>query len=90
MNIESEKIENKLKSIILKNVSVDHTIEDIDENTDLITDLFFTSVEIIQLVVDIEDNFNIQIEDDFLVVETISKYKTLKDYVILVIGKEEK
>jgi len=89
MDIQNEIIEQKLKTIILKNASLDYIENDITDNSDLVEDLKFDSIRIIQLIVDIESEFKIQIEDDFLLIELISNYKSLKTHVINMLSEGE-
>jgi len=88
MNAQQEMIEQKLKSIILKNASLGHIESDITDESDLIDDFQFDSILITQLVIDIEENFEVRFEDDFLLVEFISKYKGLKDYILDMISRK--
>lgn len=73
--------ENKLKQAI---VSCSNDIDDvsvINENTDLIKDFNFDSINIIQLVVELESTFDIEIDDDNLLMERLSTYKSLVEIV---------
>jgi acyl carrier protein len=81
MNVQSEAIEKRLKSIILDNISSNFINDEITDESDLGEDLMLDSLSIMHLFVLIEEEFEIQIEDDFLF-EFISKYKSLKNYVI--------
>jgi len=83
MNNKNTLIEKKLKSIILKSTTLNYTENDITDDSDLIIDFNFNSIDIIQLVVNIENDFQIEIEDDFFIIEAISKYNNLK--IILLI-----
>ena len=73
-------IETRLKEIIAscgKGVKV----EDLHEETDLVKDLKFDSINIIQLVAELECGFDIEIDDYNLELEKLSKYKTLRAIV---------
>lgn len=73
-----DKLEVKLKEIItLCDVSIDK--ESLNESTDLVRDFGFNSVNIIQLLVVLESEFNIQIDDGDIVFEKLSTYKGLLD-----------
>jgi len=70
--------EDNLKEIIINcgdNVNVD--VNKINEETDLIIDLSYNSINIIQLVVDVESIFNIEIDDEDLLQEKLTPYKSL-------------
>ena len=62
--MENKIIKNKLVEIIKNNVSIFNEDIDITESTDIINDLDMDSVMLMQLVIDIEDNFKIVFDDD--------------------------
>jgi Phosphopantetheine attachment site. len=68
--------EKKLKEIIVL-CGDDLNIDMIENDTDLINDLYYSSINIIQLIVQLETTFDIEIEDDSLQLDKISKYKGL-------------
>lgn len=70
--------EQKLKNIIA-NISM-YDIE-INENTILTTDLGFDSVHIIELIVEIENEFNIEIDNDDLDIDNITVYGRLYNMI---------
>lgn len=69
-------IEQKLKEVIIA-VSDDISIEMINEDVNLVEDFSFDSVNIIQLVVEIENAFDIEVDDDNLIFENLATYKGL-------------
>lgn len=69
MNIE-KKLEELVKTYIVEK-------EELKANTDLFIDLGIDSISMINLIVDIESEFNIEIEDDDLDFETISQFGNL-------------
>lgn len=74
------KIETILKEIIIKcgnGVIIDDKLSDFD----LSDDLGFDSMSLIELVVEIESKFNIEIDDEFLVLDNLSSYRKLVDYI---------
>lgn len=73
MNCE---IESKLQELIVSN-GEDIDYKKINIDTDLVRDFNFDSINLIQLVVNIEKTFNIEINDEDLVIEKISQYKEL-------------
>lgn len=77
VRMEKEMKENvflELKSLIME-VDEGTESEKIDENTDLIEDLGFDSLQVMKLIVYIEEKFNIEIMDiDF---ENIAKVSEL-------------
>jgi len=86
--MDNKLFEQKLKSMILKNITFDCTENDITDDSDLIEDFKFNSIHIIQLIMDVESDFGIQIEDDFFVVESISKYTILKNHIIDMVSRK--
>lgn len=73
MNCE---IESKLQELIVSS-GEDVDFKKINEDTDLVRDFNFDSINLIQLVVNIEKTFNIEINDEDLAIEKISQYKEL-------------
>lgn len=70
------KFEKKLKeSIVSCGDNVD--IDAINGDTDLIRDFNFKSINFIQLVVQLESDFDIEIDDEDLLLEKLSPYKGL-------------
>ncbi len=79
--------ENKLKNIIVL-CGDDINIDKISNETDLVRDFNFNSINIIQLVVEIENNFNIEIDDDNLILEKLSPYRELVKILLEKLGGE--
>lgn len=70
------KFEERLKEVIVscgENINLD----ELNENTDLIRDFSFTSINIVQLVVQLENVFDMEIDDDNLSQGKLSSYKSL-------------
>lgn len=65
---------DKVKQIIAEQLSVDE--DSIKMETDLIDDLKADSLDVVELVMEIEQQFNIEIPD-----ETLKEVKTIKDIV---------
>lgn len=82
MNCDIDKI---LKEVIVSSCD-DINIDMINNNTNLIDDLSFDSIKIIQLIIEIENVFSIEINDDELSFELLAPYKLLYE---LVCGKLE-
>lgn len=51
------------------------------EQTSLTTDLGFDSLMFVDLIVEIETEFNFEFEDEYLLIENIDKVKNIIDYV---------
>lgn len=57
-------------------------------DTDLVQDLGYSSVNLVQLVVELEDEFNIEIDDNDLRIEILTKYCNLKKMIMRKIRSE--
>ena len=53
----------------------------LNDQIDLINDLSFDSITLIQLVVMLEDKFNITFSDEVFSMEYLRSYKYLKNYI---------
>lgn len=74
------KFEEKLRNIIVSCCdSID--VKQINDDTDLVQDFEFDSINIIQLVVKLETEFDIEIDDDDLILEKLSLYKGLAEII---------
>jgi len=71
---------NKLKSIIGETLGVKE--ENIKEDSKFIDDLGADSLDVTELVLSIEDQFNIKIPD-----EEVGKFKTVKDLIVYLEGR---
>ena len=61
--MDKAEIIQQLKSIVKPFVANKEAFENIDENTDFITDLNINSANLVDIVLDIEDAFGIVIDD---------------------------
>ena len=84
--ILSNKCKRRRKQYLKKTISLDD--EDFKDNTDLIVDLGFDSLSIVNLIADIEKYFKIEFEINELVSEVIANYGNLKKCVSSKINKE--
>ena len=76
-----KKLEKRLKQIIINNATISITEDDINDETDLINDLEFDSVQIMNFIIEIENEYGFEFEDDYLSLEVLGKYKNLKKVV---------
>ena len=86
--IEKNDFEVDLKKIIKENTYISLDDEDFKDNTDLIVDLGFDSLSIVNLIADIEKYCKIEFEINELVSEVIANYGNLKKCVSSKINKE--
>lgn len=70
-------IDKKLKEVIVKvaDIKMDSCV--IEKNTNLIDDLFFDSILLVNLISEIEEEFKIKLEDKYLDVELLTVYDSL-------------
>lgn len=71
----------KLKLLVAKNASIDIEAEEISDETKLLDELEYDSVKIVELIVDIEEEFDFEFEDDDLVIEKYEIFKNLNSLV---------
>ena len=74
--MEREEIKNKLAEIIKPYVQDMDAFGNISETTDLLQDLKINSAHLIDVVLDVEEAFDIEIDDD-----SVEKMITVKDSV---------
>ena len=79
-------INEKLKQIIAKNMRIGISVDEINDDSDLINDFLFDSIQVLRLIADIEREFDIVVENEYLVIETLTKYRNLRDYVQSKVG----
>lgn len=85
-------IYNRVKELITTIKQFDNLGEDssiqLSYDTYLIDDLYFSSVDIITLVVLIEETFGIMIEDEELLSENFLSVKTIVEYITMKVKKD--
>ena len=78
---------NKVKEIVCKYSLLDTDIDDLCEDTDLISDLGINSIGIIQIFIELEEEFEIEIDGDFDF-SAMSKLSNLYDVVKRILNKK--
>jgi acyl carrier protein len=76
-----DTVDERLKSIILNTMRIGIDLEDIEEDTDLINDLLFDSIQVLRLISSIEDEFAIMIENEDSLVELVQSYGLLREFI---------
>ena len=69
---------------IIRNIISETTINPdliLTPDTNLITDLGMTSITLITMVVEIEQRLNIELPDDFLTVDNLSKFSNVTNMI---------
>lgn len=76
-----EFIFNEIKKLIISVSEQDLVDKNITENTNLVEDLNFDSIQIIRLIVEIEQQFNVYFDMEIIVAADIFVYKNFVQYV---------
>ncbi|MGB1243258.1 MAG: acyl carrier protein [Chitinophagales bacterium] len=77
-----EQITEKLQTIIAVYVEDKSALENINGETNLLNDLDINSANLVDIIIDVEDAFDIEIDDD-----SAEKMMTVKDAVEVVMTK---
>ncbi|MFT5642050.1 MAG: acyl carrier protein [Cyclobacteriaceae bacterium] len=80
--MEKTEIKEKLIGIIKTYVPEEISLDNVGDDQDLINDLQINSAHIVDIVLDIEDTFDIMIED-----EVIGEMNTVQDSVNIIASK---
>ena len=59
-----EELINKLSTIVKPYIQDEEAFKNLDENTDFINDLKINSANLVDVVLDVEDEFDIEIDND--------------------------
>jgi acyl carrier protein len=79
IQVNNEKLINELKEIITPYVENKAGLETISENTDFLVDLKINSANLVDLVLDIEEKFGIEIDND-----SMEKMLTVKATIAII------
>lgn len=75
--MDLKEIENKVKGVLVESLDIEE--EKITMDSNLIDDLDIDSLELVDLTMEFENEFNVEIEDD-----QVEKIKTVGDIVNLI------
>ena len=82
LELTVNEMENKIKSIIIEHLKLEKKAEDLDSNKDfLLESLGLNSIDALELLLKIEQEFNIEIDDEDLNVELVRSISSLCEYV---------
>ncbi|MCX7923061.1 MAG: acyl carrier protein [Clostridia bacterium] len=76
----------KLIEIVIKNSKLKISAEDIEDNSDLITEFGYDSVLFMQLLAEVEKEFGFQFEDEELNLKLLTRYGGLRESVLKKLG----
>ncbi len=84
--MENQQIIAKLKQLVKPHLEYqdDSVIDNMTGNTNLLDELGLDSVDLVEIIMDIEESFDISIKD-----EEIQQVKTVNDLVALIKSKQE-
>lgn len=77
--MDNEKLINELKEIITPYTENKAALETITENTDFLVDLKINSANLVDVILDIEEKFGIEIDN-----ESMSKMLTVKATIAII------
>lgn len=77
-----QEIKTTLKNIVVKHSRREIMLDQVNEETNLSNDLGFDSIQIIEMIVDIETVFGITIEDEDLDLHTLFNFGLLEALII--------
>ena len=78
-----KEITNKLTTIVKPYVQNEEAFKNISEDTDFINDLEINSANLVDIVLDVEDEFNIEIDND-----SMEKMLSVKAVVTIIKEKQ--
>ncbi len=84
-NMDREKISKELIEIITPYVPEKDLLNKISESNDLINDLHINSAHIVDIVLDVEEKYDIMIDDD-----AINKMNTVGESIDVILSKVKK
>ena len=64
INMTKEEIISKLRTIVKPYVQNEEGFKNLNENTDFINDLEINSANLVDIILDVEDEFKIEIDND--------------------------
>lgn len=82
--METNEIIYCLRKIVEPYVQNDAAFENFNKDTDFIKDLEINSAHLVDIVLDVEDEFNIAIDND-----SMDKMMTVNDAVIIIKNKQQ-
>ena len=82
MIMKKNEICKRISEIILQNTVMSAVCSEMNDDTDLVTDLGYDSVTTIAVISELENEFGIEFEVEELISDTISKYGSLCNVVL--------
>lgn len=79
--MQSEDIIKRIDKCIIKSSNSGILEQMLNDDTDLISDLMFDSISIISLVVELEDEFDFEFDEEYLILEHLRQYRWIVKYI---------
>lgn len=79
--MKNREIKDILDRIIIELTDGLISIYDLNEDTDLMIDAYFDSITMVQCIIEIEEAFKIEFDEDVILLENIKNYKWLVNYI---------
>lgn len=76
-----DKVEAKVKTILVNKTKFSISKEDINETTNLFVDLGIDSIEMLELIVELENEFGIEFDDDEIDAEVLGDVSKLVELI---------
>ena len=77
-----EDIENEIKKIFIELLQLDKKVDELDSNENLFLEEYgYSSIDALELIIMIEDAFEIAIQEEKLNTDLLESVKSLTDYV---------
>lgn len=83
--MNKEEIINRLKPIIITYAPASEALDEINEETDFIKDLKINSANLVDIILDVEEEFNIEIDN-----ASMEKMLTVKASIEVILSKTTK
>jgi acyl carrier protein len=85
-----EQVEAKLKGLVVKHLNLDLDPEQIDcDEEDFLTNRGFNSIDALELLISVEQAFDIQIDDEDLDASLLRTLRVLSRYITTAIEKRQ-
>lgn len=79
--MDNHEIGGRLKKLIVKHSVLSISEADISDDSDLVNDFGYDSVQIMRFLAEVEKEFEMEFKDDDLSLDVLGRYKGLKGYI---------
>jgi len=83
------EVKEKLKEIVMKNVDMKISFKDISDETNLIKEFILDSLQIVNIIADIELVFEVAFPQDRKTLELLTKFDELSNFIQKMIMKDK-